>query len=65
MLIYEEAILKAHAFKCRVAIVRNGNDGPGRHWETVAEADTGGFPSAAGFPIHDIVEPNDPRFASS
>lgn len=57
MNLYQQAHEIARIFKCRVAIVHNGNDGPGTVWETVAEADTGGFPSANGFRIHDIVEP--------
>jgi hypothetical protein len=55
--VYEQARLMAKIFNCRVAIVHNGNDGPGRVWETVAEANSGGFPSANGHRIHDIVEP--------
>lgn len=47
----------ANVFGVRVAIVHNGNDGPGRVWETVAESDQGGFPSAAGFHIVEIVSP--------
>lgn len=62
MTVYDEAIKKARIFGCRVAIVHNGNDGPGRVWEAICEANTGGFPSAAEHAIHDIVEPNDPRF---
>lgn len=54
---YTQARNIARIFNCRVAIVHNGNDGPGRVWETVAEANTGGFPAANGFRIHDIVEP--------
>jgi hypothetical protein len=55
--VYVRATAIAQTFRCRVAIVHNGNDGPGRVWETVAEAKSGGFPSANGRPIHDIVEP--------
>lgn len=62
MTVYDEAIMKARIHGCRVAIVHNGNDGPGRVWEAICEANTGGFPSAAEHAIHDIVEPNDPRF---
>lgn len=56
---HERAMAIARIFRCRVAIVHNGNDGPGIVWETVAEADGGGFPSANGFRIHDIVCPPD------
>lgn len=62
---YAEAIKIANIFGCRVAIVRNDNDGPGCHWETISEALTGGFSAACGHTIADIVVPNDPRFTSA
>jgi len=55
--VYERAAQIARTFNVRVAIVHNGNDGPGRVWETIAEAKRGGFPSADGYQIHDIVTP--------
>ena len=61
MNVYEEALLKARIFGCRVAIVHNGNDGPGIVWETVTESNDGGFPHAGGRPIADIVSPIDAR----
>jgi sugar phosphate isomerase/epimerase len=57
MTCYERAALIAKVFGCHVAIVHNGNDGPGRVWETVAESAGGGFPSTNGFRVHDIVSP--------
>lgn len=60
--VYDRAIAIANMLNCRVAIVRNDCDGPGRHWEVVAEAKVGGFPHAASRDIADIILPADPRF---
>jgi sugar phosphate isomerase/epimerase len=57
MTCYERAALIAAVFGCRVAIVHNGNTGPGRVWETIAEFSDGGFPTAKEHQIFDIVGP--------
>jgi hypothetical protein len=56
MLIHEYAKAIANEYGCRVAIVRVDKDGS--PYEAVLEAKSGGFPSANGFPIVDIVSPD-------
>jgi hypothetical protein len=46
----------ANVFGVRVAIVHNGNDGPGRVWDCISERPDGTF-HANGCHIVDIVKP--------
>jgi len=56
---HERALDSARRWNCRVAIVHNGNDGPGRVWETFCEAaDGSGFHPGAGFRVSQIVHPD-------
>ena len=53
-----DALAIAQRNGCRVALVHNGNDGPGRVWETVAELLGGGWSLPEGFEISGVVHPD-------
>lgn len=52
----QEAQAVANLMRCRVAIVRNDNK-DGSPWEWVAEAKSGGFPSAGACKVYEVLDP--------